>query len=432
MSFLSILAVFFYLCFRYLRRATADIDKLLLIAVVAAMVQYMADIFFNISTISPELVFWLTLAMLPVIGRFIGKKEPARPELEEVDQLTGGATSYVTRTRFFLSLGCAVALIVVGTVIAIRPFLADMYLKKGLELQAKGNEQAIYAFDRATNIDHGEAAYWYDLGAYSYSVARRLPEEPLKEEVLALATNAYNKARELRPYIAFENYSLADVYTYWAETGAADKWPIALSLYERASQLFPRNAVIFNKWSLALIIKGNLDEARTKLDYTASIDPEWAETSFLSGLLLAKEGKNAEAALEITKPIQDNPVNLDYFIDLCGSLAVYDMVRQLDDILKSYAQTVSDYWIPHAMLGVTSLFVASPDKSLDEFNTAMRSVPSNDAGDLFRAILRLSSMSPELKTMLPTVAAEWRDKLSQSPERDTLLPALDQFISNPK
>src|SRR4030065_473043 len=32
LSFLSILAAFFYLCFRYLRRTTADIDKLLLIA----------------------------------------------------------------------------------------------------------------------------------------------------------------------------------------------------------------------------------------------------------------------------------------------------------------------------------------------------------------------------------------------------------------
>ncbi|MGB8706816.1 MAG: O-antigen ligase family protein, partial [Dehalococcoidia bacterium] len=227
MSFLSILAVFFYLCFRYLRRATADIDKLLLIAMVAAMVQYMADIFFNISTISPELVFWLMLAMTPVIGRFIGKKEPARPELEEVAQLTGGATSYVTRTRFFLSIGCAAALIVVGTVIAIRPFLADMYLQKGLNLQAKGNEQAIYAFDKATRLEPGEAAYWHSLGAYSYYVAQHASVEPFKTKVLSLATSAYHKAVELNHYVAFERYSLADVYTYWAETGAADKWPAA-------------------------------------------------------------------------------------------------------------------------------------------------------------------------------------------------------------
>jgi tetratricopeptide (TPR) repeat protein len=432
MSFLAILAVFFYLCFRYLRRATRDIDKLLLIAMVAAMVQYMSDIFFNISTISPELVFWLMLAMASVIGRFIWNKEPARIELEEAAQSENGATSYVTRARFFVSLGCAAALIVVGTVIAIRPFLADMYLKKGLELQAKGNEQAIYAFDKATKIEPEEAMYWHFLGAYSYYVARHVREEPLKTEILSLATSAYHKAVELNHYVAFERYSLADFYTYWAETGAADKWPAALSLYDEASQLFPRNAVILDKWSLALIIKGDLDEAQTKLDYTASIDPEWAETSFLSGLLLAREGKNDEAALQIMAPIRNKSANLGYFIDLCTHLATYDMVRPLQNALDAYLPSAPKEWTGHAMLGVTSLFTGDLSKSLDELNSAMLLVPGKDVSSLFQAILKLPDISPPFKKALPSVAAEWRDKLAQSPERDTLLPELDQLISNPK
>ena len=432
MSFLSILAVFFYLCFRYLRRAKTDIDKLLLIAMVAGMVQYMADIFFNPSTISPELVFWLTLSLVPVIGRLTTSDEPEQTKAADLTQLDSSQKSYVNKTRLIYLLGCALLLIVVGFGITIRPFLADMYLQKGLNLQAKGDEHAIYAFDKATEIDPGEAAYWHYLGAYSYSVARRATEEPLKKEILTLATNAYNKALELKPYIAFEYYSLADVYTYWAEAGAADKWPIALSLYDKASQLFPRNAVILNKWSLALIIKGDFDEARTKLDYAASIDPDWAETSFLSGLLLAKEGKNDEAVLKIIAPIQDNPANLDYFIDLCLRLAVYDMVSPLRDSLEIYTQETPDGWIAHALLGTTSLFSNNVDKSLDEFNSAMLLVPDNDAGDLFRAILKLSTISPPFKKALPDVAAEWRAKLAQSPERDTLLPALDRLVGNTK
>jgi tetratricopeptide (TPR) repeat protein len=432
MSFLALLAVFFYLCFRYLRRATIDIDKLVLIAMVAGMAQYMADIFFNLSTISPELVFWLMLAMASVIGRFIWNKEPSRIELGEAAQSESGATSYVTRARFFVSLGCAAALIVVGTVIAIRPFLADMYLKKGLELQAKGNEQAIYAFDRATRLEPGEAMYWHALGAYSDSVARHVSEEPLKTGFLSLSTSAYHKAVELNHYVAIERYSLADVYTYWAGTGAADKWPAALSLYDEASQLFPRNAVILDKWSLALIIKGDFDEARTKLDYAASIDPGWAETSFLYGLLLAREEKNDEAALQIMAPIQNKSANLDYFIDLCINLAAYDMVRPLQNALDAYVPGAPGEWAGHAVLGVTSLFTGDLAKSLSEFNTAMLTVPDKAAGGLFRAILRLSAMSPPLRAALPSVATEWRDKLSQSPERDTLLPELDQLISNPK
>jgi tetratricopeptide (TPR) repeat protein len=432
MSFLSILAVFFYLCFRYLRKVTTDIDKLLLIAMVASMIQYMADIFFNLSTISPELVFWLMLAMTPVIGRFIWRKEPASTALEDAAQPESSAASHVTRTRFLLSAVCAVALIIAGLGIAVRPFAADMYLKKGLKLQSVNIEQAVYAFDKATRLEPEEATYWYFLGAYSYSVARNTKEEPLKTDVLSLATGAYDKALEFYRYIAFEHYSLADVYTYWAQTGATDKWPIALSLYDKASQLFPNNAVILNKWSLALIIKGDFEEARTKLDYAASIDPDWAETSFLSGLLLAREGKNDEAVLKITAPIQDNPANLNHFIDLCSDLLVCDMVRPLQKALETYSPKAPDEWTGHAMLGITSLFTGDIAKSLNELDNAMLSVPGENAGDLFQVILRLSGMSLDFNKLLPSVAADWRDKLAQSPERDTLLPELDQLISNPK
>jgi Flp pilus assembly protein TadD len=205
-----------------------------------------------------------------------------------------------------------------------------------------------------------------------------------------------------------------------------------LSLYDKASQLFPNNAVILNKWSLALIIKGDFDEAQKKLDYAASVDPTWAETSFISGLLLARERKNDEAALKVIQPITDKSSNLNYFIDLCNNLTVYDMVSPLGDSLEIYAQGRPDDWTAHALLGVTSLFTDNLDRGLNEFNAAMVLVPNSDVGDLFGTVLRLTTMSPKFKAALPSVAAEWRDKLAQSPERDMLLPVLDQLISNPK
>jgi tetratricopeptide (TPR) repeat protein len=303
-----------------------------------------------------------------------------------------------------------------------------MYFQKGLNLQAAKSEQAIFAFDKAAKIDPAEAAYWNGLGGYSYYVARLTNEESLKAEVLALSTDALEQARELEPYIAYRYYSLADIYTYWAKQGTIDKWPTALSLYDKASQLIPRNPIILNKWSLALIIKGDFDEAREKLDYATSIDPDWPETSFLSGLLLAREAKDDEAARASIAPIQESPASLNGFVDFCRGLAGYNMVRPLGDALEVYAQEPLDEWIPHAMLGVTSLFVGSLDKSVDEFDTAMLLVPDEDVGDLFRAIVRLSQISPSFKTMLPAIASEWRTKLAQSAERDTLLQALDELV----
>jgi tetratricopeptide (TPR) repeat protein len=259
-------------------------------------------------------------------------------------------------------------------------------------------------------------------------VARRTGEQPLKTDILAYSTSAYEEARKLERYIAYRYYSLADVYVYWAHEEAADKWPAALSLYDKASQLFPRNAVILNKWALALIIKGDFDEAQKKLDYAASIDPDWPETSFLSGILLAKQAKYNEAAREIIVPIQEDRANLNDFIDFCRVLAGYNMVQPLEDAFEVYTQEATNKWIPHAVLGVTNLFVGSLDKSLDEFNTAMLLVPNEDVGDLFRAILGLAQTSPSLKTMLPGVASEWRAKLAQNAERDTLLQALDELV----
>lgn len=432
LSFLSILAAFFYLCIRYLRRKTDDIYILLLTAMVAAVLQFMADIFFNPSTISPELAFWFTLGLVPVIGRFTmnGKLEQAAA----VDSTGTGnsAASYVNKSRRYVSAASALLLILIGFGITVRPFLADMYLQKGFYFQIRQGEQAIRAFDTAVTLYPGEPVYWNALGFYNYYVAGQVTDGTLKRDFLSLATNDLEKARELEPYMALRYWSLADVYTYWANEGAADKWPIALSLYDKASQLIPHNAAILNKWSLALIIKGDLDKAQTQLDYAATIDPGWAETYFLSGLLLAKEGKNDEAALQIIAPIQNKSANLDNFIDLCTNLAEYDMVRPLQNALDAYVPGVPEEWTGHAVLGITSLFTGDLGRSLDELSNAMLSVPDKDVGSLFRAILRLSDMSPAFRMELPNVAADWRDKLSRSPERDTLMPVFDWLVGKSK
>jgi O-antigen ligase/tetratricopeptide (TPR) repeat protein len=428
MSFLSMLAVFFYLCFRYLRRAKTDIYILLLTAMAASMVQYMADIFFNPSTISPELVFWLTLSFVPALGRLTVSDEPEQTQAADSTRLDSSQKVYVNKIRRYISAGCALVLIVIGFGITVRPFQADMYLQQGLNLQARYSEKAMPALDKAVRLAPGEAVYWHSLGSYEYFVACIVKEEALKTDILTLATNDFEKARELEPYVAYRYHVLADVYTYWAEAGAIDKWPIALSLYDKASQLIPRNAIILNKWSLALIIKGDLDEAQTKLDYSASIDPNWAETSFLSGLLLAREEKNDEAVLKLSATIQDKPANLNYFIDLCQHLMVYDMVSPLRDSLEAYIQETPGDWTAHALLGITSLFGNNVDKSLAELNSAMLLVPNNNTGDLFRAILKLSNISPPFRKALPGVATEWRAKLAQSPERDMLLPTFDKLV----
>ncbi len=432
-SYLSILAVFFYLLFRYIRKVGFNIDRLILIALVASMIGYMADRLFNPSTILTDLMFWLTLSLVPVIARLSSNPDSSETNIvsEKATKNNDGKEFSYPNVRWIISVGCAIILIIAGVSITFRPVLADVQLQKALDLQAVGNENALEAFERVVEIEPKEAAYWGYLGAYSYAEARRVVEEPLKTYYLTLSAAAYARACELERFMAYRYYIMADMHVYWANEGASDKWPIAFSLYDKALQLFPRNAVILNKWALALIIEGDLTQAREKLDDAASIDPEWSGTAFLSGFLTVKEGKPEEAAYEMIRPIREAPYNLNYFTDLCIQFIAYDMVDSVEDALTSYMQQTTGDWVPHAMLGVTSLCNGNPERSFKEFDTAMFLVPDRDAGDLFKPIFGLAIRSPNFRMLLSSVKSEWRTKLSRTDDSKRVLWQFDQLMKLP-
>ncbi len=429
-SFLSIIAVFFYLCYRYVRRAAADVYKLLLLAMMAGVIQYMAYLFFNPSSLSPELVFWLILCFVPVIGRLTTITGSERIARESIAEFAGSKHQNNKVRRYFAAV-CAALLILIGFGITAGPFMADMYLQRGFNLQAKGSDQALFAFETAAKLSPEQAVYWHCLGLYDYAAAYPLKEGTLKTHILTLSADAFEKARQLEPYIVYRNYVLADFYTYWAKTGATDKWPLALSLYDIASQLVPDNSIILDKWALALIVKGDFGEAQEKLDNAAQADPNWQVTSFFYGLLLAREGKNDEAAAKIIKTIEQNPRHLNSFIDSCRQLITYDMVSPLRDALEIYTSESPDDWIGHYLLGITALFDGNVDESLGELNSSVLLVPDDYTGYVIQAIYRLSTMSPNFQKTLPAVAIGWKDKLAQSPDRDTLLPLLNQLVNPP-
>jgi len=425
-AFLELLAFFFYYSWRHLRRAKLDIDKLLLIAAAAAMLQYMADSLFNPSTLSAGLVFWIILAMVPVIGRLVSADEAVEEETTEPNKAREIGPSSV-KARVCLSVMCAILLIAGGVGLTINPLLADIQLQKGLNLQAEQDPNAVWAFSKATEIQPQQAAYWGNLGGYVYLIALNSSAGESQTELLEYSTESYEKARQLEPYLAYRYYILADEYVYWAQQGAGDKWQMAFDLYQQALRLIPENAVIINKWALALIIKGNYEQAQAKLDYAAAIDPGWVETSFLHGLLLVEEGGGG-AAPEILALVEDNPVNLWGFRRLCSNLIIYDMVQPLDDALENYMQGAPEEWIAHAMLGVTDFYVDGAAASLQEFDAAMSLVPDKYIRVLFETTLDFADISHNFRTQLADTATGWRSKLSQSPDSESLLLELDVLL----
>ncbi|MCK4221411.1 MAG: O-antigen ligase family protein, partial [Dehalococcoidia bacterium] len=263
-SFLAIMLAFFCVWLRYLHKAPPGMYKLLLIGLLAGMSVYVVDCLFDPSTPAVELVFWSMLAFLPAIGRLARHEDHSEPALtsEEAIGQSSGGVGRRTRVKSLLALGCAVLLIAVGASLTIRPFLADMHLQNGLNFQAAQSRFAVLGFDKAVKTEPREPVYWSFLGTYAYTAALHVGDESLKAELLALSTSALEQARELDPYSAHYCSMAAHVYAYRAYEGDTDKWAVASSLYDRAAQLFPRNAVIMSDWALALAAKGDLEEAR--------------------------------------------------------------------------------------------------------------------------------------------------------------------------
>ena len=430
-TFLAILIIFSYLSTQLFRGTMHSGDKLILIGLIASVGEYAVNSIFNISELVPGIVFWLTLALLPVIGRLNLHGNFEHPDFmqeKKREQLPHRSFAY-PKLRKGVAVLCVISMVVVGILITNGPLRADIEFANARSLSAKGSPDTLAAFSKAADLNPNEANYWGAKGAYARAIAFQSTDEDQRTLALEVSTDSFEKARETEPYMAFWYYSLADTYTYWAYHGAPDKLDRALSLYDKADQLFPENAIILDKWARALIVADNYDLAGEKLDDALDTDPDWQETYFLSALLSAAEGNGDEAGTKLVLLIQNDPAGLIDFEYFCGkTAAMLNILSPLHEALDNYVQIVPNEWIPHALLGTTSFLSAESKQSVEQFDTAMGLVPDENVSDLFKAILSLSRKSSSFTAMLAEVAPGWEEKISRSEQSIELLTALDGLI----
>ncbi len=430
-SFLSIIIIFIWIPYRDIRKAGPLINRLLLIAMIAGIIQYSADSIFNPSTIASELVLWLDLSLIFALSGpgFDDDSNKMEAAIKRFNDNNNSNANKHARIRSYISAGCAALVMIIGINMVIRPFIADIQFQRGIELQAIRDEGALTAYEKAVDLEPKEAVYWSNLGTYNYSRVLQTASGQSKEKLLEFSTDAYEQALMKERYISYRYYPMADVYTYWAKEGASDKWPRAMLLYDRASQLSPRNMIILNKWAHALIVKGDLEQAQAKLDEAKSMNSYWIGNALISALVLIEYGRNEEAVDEIIASIEESPDGLHYSEAIFYEMAVYKTIGTIHKALDSYTQVSPDEWIHHAMLGFTSLFVNEPDKSIAEFDTAMHLVPDEYAGDLFTSIISFTRKVPYISLRLPEAASKWRQKLLQTDDSDEMIRMLDNFLN---
>ena len=382
LCYLVLLSAFFFTAFRLLLHSR-DRNSLLLAAFVAAIVQYYAHMLFNPTVIVPDMVFWLVLALTLVMNRLLSAakdppgSDPATPE--EIRAHEGPKPSGLRK--------CVAALVVVllasaGAGLTVPSIYANMKLREGITQWRQGNDKFIESLAEAVSAEPQEAYYYGQLGYCAYSGAVAAKDPVKKVGLLKVSTAAYETGTGLETPQAYWHYTLADNYMYAAKIGDREKLADALKSYERADTLFPGNAVILNKWALALMLNGNYAEAGRKLTESRDADGEWIQTTYYTGLLDVYDRCYCTAGNCFVSPVEQKVSNVGPYMSFCSQLALYGGLDRVAEGLKVYTACHDDDWTGQALLGIAEVYDNRLLAATDSFRKAVHNVPDDHAGML--------------------------------------------------
>ena len=298
LAFVAIIIIFFYLGLRLLSTTRRNELIVLASAFLAGIAQYCIHLLFNPTAPLPEFMFWMMLISMIVLNRISVSAEPGSQQNNSnfPDEIEPCRYQTVSSMRKTVSIATLVVFFIVGIGLTNSIFLADMKLCGALRLWNKDTSKSMNAFMEAARLEPEEAVYHGHIGFRLYLIALAQDDEAEKSKLLVLSTSAYNAASRLEPYLAYWSYVSGDVYSYQAEHNNPGKWADALSSYERADRQLPGNAVILDKWALALMLKGDYREAGQKLDEAGKADSLWTQNSFYGGLLKSLQGDKEKAS----------------------------------------------------------------------------------------------------------------------------------------
>ena len=414
LCFLGVIALFLLLGFRLLSRTKEREDILIVSAAIAAVVQYCAHIFFNPSVIVPDMVFWLMLSLLVVMNRlsadeqYVAAGDRARPW--DAAAPAGPAAS---RLRKWVAAMAIVMMAMAGAALTVPSMYANMKVREGITLWSQGNDKFIGSLAEAVSIEPQEAYYYGHLGycAYSGAVANKDPVK--KAGLLRVSTAAYEASTGLEPQQAYWHYSLADNYMNAVKAGDREKLAGALKSYQRADALFPGNAVILNKWALALMLNGDYAEAGRKLSESRDADGEWIQTTYYTGLLDVYEHCYCSAGYCFVYPVEQKISNVGPYISFCSQLALYGGLDKVAEGLRVYNGCHPGDWTGQALLGIAEVYDNSLLGAAESFRRAAHNVPPEDAGTLKEIVTltgkEIRSFQPMAQDIVDSLAGKIPD-----------------------
>jgi len=192
-----------------------------------------------------------------------------------------------------------VVVIVFATNISI--VKADIYYKQGLKLEEGRHwDASIQFYNRAISLAPDQDYYYLFLGRAMMGKASSTTDPKERIRWFEESAKALERARQLNPLNTDHYANLGRLYRNWADwVGSAEeraeKLQRAHYYYEQAAQRSPHNAQIFNEWALVYMAQGDYAGALEKLEYSLSLDQQFADTYIILGNLYTAQGKLDEA-----------------------------------------------------------------------------------------------------------------------------------------
>lgn len=177
---------------------------------------------------------------------------------------------------------------------AVWKVLGAIYQQQNLkEAAEKALVQAVNMLPNDAQAHYNLANFYFDQAVHDKAIAH------------------YRKATELAPDFAIAYFNLGSVYK-----AISDKTS-ALQCTKQAYILAPDNLKICLQYASLLADDEQLDEAIRLLNYIEKVEPTIAAVHFSLGILLEKQGKDAQAISSYQKAIALEPTHVDAYNN-CG------------------------------------------------------------------------------------------------------------------
>jgi tetratricopeptide (TPR) repeat protein/O-antigen ligase len=193
-----------------------------------------------------------------------------------------------------------VAIFVVVTT-NLNVIIADIYYKTGDAYDKSGRwEGSIPAYQKALNLAPSQDFYYLFLGRAFMELAKRVPDAQRaaatytvsdlmnmradqlarlsRTDMLNASLTSLLEARRLNPLNTDHTANLARLYRFWGEVSDPAMLDKAIDYYREATAISPNTAHLYDEWALVYFIKGQYEEALSKLKQSAALDAQYTPT----------------------------------------------------------------------------------------------------------------------------------------------------------